>query len=374
MLVDLEVLCQSAALASSEPFPGGTLVRVVPFAGEYQIRTGQLFGSGLDGRLYTDISNLSAGSLITPTDKFYIRTACPDLIDYSTPWTIKVTPATGAPLVVPMDKVESMSKDMGIHLMECSGNDRGGQYTLMSACRWDGVPLLHLLKSVKFPAFQRLCVSGFDQYSKPSGTPGLVHSEPGASWIFTRDQLESSGAFLATKMNGEALPKDHGYPVRLVVPGWYGCTCIKWVNEIFAVDDNAPATSQMQEFAGRTHQDGIPQLASEFKPASIDQSAMPIRVEEWRVNGRIRYNVVGIMWGGNRPTRKLQIRFLPDETYMPVEDYHQSTNATWILWSYKWDPPATGTFKMQMRIDDPTIQTRRLDKGYYTRSVDIPEV
>ena len=71
------------------------------------------------------------------------------------------------------------------------------------------------------------------------------------------DQIRESRAFLATGMNGAPLGPDHGFPLRLVVPGWYGCTAIKWVNEIALLDDTAPATDQMREYAGRTHQDPV---------------------------------------------------------------------------------------------------------------------
>ena len=112
-------------------------------------------------------------------------------------------------------------------------------------------------------------------------------------------------------MNGQSLNKDHGAPVRLIVPGWYGCTSIKWVNAITLVDENFLATSQMQEFAGRTHQQGVPKLARDYRPATIDQAAMPIRIEKWFVDGRIKYRVVGILWGGSRPVKALEIRFNP---------------------------------------------------------------
>jgi DMSO/TMAO reductase YedYZ molybdopterin-dependent catalytic subunit len=377
LLVDLEALAEvTPPDPVSNPFPNGRLVKVLSFAGETVLESGRLFESGLDGRLYTDLSGLTSKALITPADKFYVRTSCPDLIDYSVAWQVKVVRADGQTHMVPMEKIHSMSKDMGVQLMECSGNERGGQYGLMSACRWEGAPLTKFLKSVKAmpKEKQRICVSGFDRYSRESGTPGLVHSVMGASWIFTAEDLEASGAFLATKMNGAPLTKDHGHPVRLVVPGWYGCTCIKWVNEISIVDEKAGSTSQMKEFASRTHQDGVPELACQFKPAVIDQAAMPIRVEEWNVDGKIKYNVVGIMWGGRRLTHDLQIRFLPDETYVPVETCRQDTNATWTLWSHKWMPEVTGTYKIQLRIADDTIATKRLDRGYYTRAVHIAEL
>ena len=375
LLLNLDALARDAD-ANHSAFANGTLVKVVPFIGEVQIPPGKLFESGLDGRLYADLSKLQPNKLIVPADEFYVRTACSDLIDFSKPWQIKVASLDAAPHMIPLETIEKLSRDMGVHLMECSGNERAGQFGLMSACQWSGVPLLAFLHHIRMVPHkgQRICVSGFDKYAKPSGVPGLRSSIPGASWIFTAEELKSTDAFLATQMNGNPLPHDHGFPVRLVVPGWYGCTCIKWVDEITFVPDDARATSQMQEFAGRTHQDGIPELARDFKAPSIDQAAMPIRVEQWSVAGKIKYNVVGIMWGGQKLTRDLQIRFLPDEKYYPVENYDQTTNSTWTLWYYEWSPEVTGDYRVQLRIADANIRTKRLDKGYYDRAVRIAEV
>ena len=373
LLVDLKALGKLASDGKDlQPYPGGRLLKVIPFTGESRMSYGKLELSGLDGRLYTDLSSLSPDSLITAADKFYIRTSCPDLIDYETPWTINVKVSKDAGRVVPIKKIEAIAKDMGVHLMECAGNTRRGNFALMSACKWTGVPVMQFLKSIRLkPESNRICISGFDKHSQPSPGIELVKSYPGASWIFTQEQLESTGAFLATKMNGAPLPKDHGFPVRLVVPGWYGCTCIKWVNEIFCVDENVEATSQMKEFAERTRQDGVPALAREYKPAAIDQAAMPIRVEQWEVDGSRKYNVVGIMWGGNKLTKNLQIRFRESEPFVAVETYNQTTNATWTLWSHKWAPTATGIYTIQLKVADPTIPTRRLDMGYYVRAVEI---
>src|SRR5207302_3464729 len=102
---------------------------------------------------------------------------------------------------------------------------------------------------------------------------------------------------------------------RLLVPGWYGCTCIKWVNAITFVDDDAEPTLHMQEFAARTHQQGTPKLAKRYRPAIIDQAAMPNRVEKWFMDGSIMYRVVGILWVGSCLVKALEIRFNSDEDY-----------------------------------------------------------
>ena len=121
---------------------------------------------------------------------------------------------------------------MGAHLIECSGNADPDNFGLMSVTDWDGVPLADSLLNSALPSRRRqrrVLVSGLDE---PRRTRAVRHA--GASWIFPLDGLERLGAFLAVTMNGEPLTADHGAPVRLVVPGWYGCCWIKWVNETAA--------------------------------------------------------------------------------------------------------------------------------------------
>src|ERR1700730_13152058 len=112
---------------------------------------------------------------------------------------------------------------------------------MISVASWKGALLADVLEKARAkPDAKRVLISGFDTYAAKS-----TSSIPGASWVFTADELRKAGAFLATEMNGSPLTSDHGAPVRLVVPGWYGCTCIKWVNEIAPVDEAAEATAQM---------------------------------------------------------------------------------------------------------------------------------
>jgi DMSO/TMAO reductase YedYZ molybdopterin-dependent catalytic subunit len=274
------------------------------------------------------------------------------------------------PIEFSLEELKKAVLPMGVHLMECAGNARSVHFGLMSAADWAGVPLLDLLESAKAkPQSTRILVSGFDTYPAKS-----VSSQPGASWVFTWDELKRTKAFLATKMNGDDLRIDHGAPIRLIVPGWYGCVCIKWVNEITLMDDLAEATSQMQEFAGRTQQQGVPKLARDYKPATIDQAAMPTRIEKWQVSGRIVYRVMGILWGGSRPVNTLEIRFNPEEDYVPVENVQQKVNDPWSFWTHTWSPKRPGTYLIRLRIKDAQIATTRLNAGYYLRSVEITEV
>jgi DMSO/TMAO reductase YedYZ molybdopterin-dependent catalytic subunit len=362
-----------AGMGCPDAFRGGELIDVVPFINDGGVPLDTPLNVGWDGRLYTDLSTLTQESLVVANERFYIRTRYPDRLDPSAPWRVSVHGLVDDPRELSLEELTPMVRPMGVHLLECSGNGRGGAFGLMSAADWSGVPLREVLDMFSLQSgATRVLVSGFDDHSVPSAGG---HSRPGASWVFSLDEVDTTGMFLATHMNGEELPADHGFPLRLFVPGWYGCSCIKWVNEIVLVDEDQPSTSQMIEFASRTHQIGEPALARDYQPASIDQAAMPIRIEKWRVDGRPLYRVVGVMWGGYELTEALVMRFEGGGDFFPVDVCPaQMDNATWTLWSTPWQPTTVGDYDLACQIDDPTIPTRRLDRAFYLRQVAIDDV
>src|SRR5258708_21612585 len=329
-----------------------------------------MLGEELDGRMYTDLASLSLQDMATPTEKFYVRTRVSKVLPDIKSWQVRVEGFSEKPRTLTLEYLRKTSKPAGLHLIECAGNVLQTRFGLISVASWGGVPLAEILDTIAVrPQPSRVLISGFDEYATKS-----VTSVPGASWIFSVEELQRAKAFLATEMNESPLTSDHGAPVRLVVPGWYGCTCVKWVNRIASVSETAEATSQMQEYAGRTHQRGMPSLARDFQPATIDSAPMPIRVEKWLVEGKLKYRVVGIVWGGTAPVKNLMIRFNPEEGYVPVESFAQTKNDPWTCWTHAWSPKEPGTHSIRLAITDPGIQTRRLESGYYVRTVEIVEV
>jgi DMSO/TMAO reductase YedYZ molybdopterin-dependent catalytic subunit len=353
-----------------DPFANGKQLGTLDFLNEPPVPLNVPQGSELDGRLYSDLSALELQDRVTPTEKFYVRTRASKLLPEPAPWQVRLGGLVDRPMYWGIESLKKTAKPLGAHLMECAGNIRLARFGLLSTGDWTGVLVSEILDKVKVKsAAARVLISGFDRYAEESRT-----SVPGASWVFSREQLDAAGAFLATELNGQPLTKDHGAPVRLVMPGWYGCTCIKWVNEINFVTEDVEATSQMQEYAGRTLQRGVPSLAKDFQHAVIEQAAMPVRIEKWNVAGKIRYRVVGIAWGGSQPVKTLQIRFNPEEDYMPVDNFHQVTSDPWTFWTHDWSPKAPGTYAIRLSVKEPAVQARRLDSGYYVRSVEITEV
>ena len=383
----LETSAGAAIATWLAPRGGERLLGVLHFVGEGALPLDTLIGAGLGRRRALDLSTLTRASLVISQRRFFIRTGCPDRLPPPTSWKVRVHGLVESPVEIGIEELKRQAAPLGTHLLECAGNSRAAHFGLMSAARWGGVPLERVLARVgQLPRATRVLVSGFDEHTTQD--PGSV---PGASWIFGLDQIRESGAFLATEMNGGPLSPEHGYPLRLVVPGWYGCTAIKWVNEIALVDDEAPATDQMREYAGRTHQDPVgprdafliragrrpegPPLARDFQPATIDPAALPVRVEKLSTAaGTIGYRIVGIVWGGRTPVRHLSIRLNPDLAFAPVEEIGRGDEWTWALWSHRFQPPAPGRYQIELAVGDPAVRTRRLDLGFYAREIEIASV
>jgi DMSO/TMAO reductase YedYZ molybdopterin-dependent catalytic subunit len=363
-------LAEALAAQACDDAPLGDLVGLVPLHGDAARDTpfGRIVGgTGLDARKFTDLSKLRANDLVTPTPDVFLRTTAPPTVaDRLSAWP------------VPLEALEKEARPMGAHLIECSGNADPDNFGLMSVAEWHGVPLLEFARSGSAKATAApgrgedaagLFVGGVD-HATTSRT-----SAAGASWVLSLADVEQTGAFLATRMNGEPLPLDHGAPVRLVVPGWYGCSWIKWVDDIHFIRADEPVTPQMIEFSLRTHQRAIPKRALDYERPVIDVAATPIRVEKRRLDGRLEYRIIGIVWGGERPVDRLMIRFRAGDepkpfTLCPAPQTHR----TWSLWDYRWRPPAPGVYSIALSAADPAIRTRRLDVSYYVRRVVIDEV
>ncbi len=331
----------------------------------------KLGGRGLDARLVTDLSTLDRDHLITPTARAFIRTESPAGIARQKEWHVKVSGLTGDGYSLMLPDLSQLARPMGAHLVECSGNNNPANFGLMSVCEWDGVLLTDVLSRLRRSAdATAVVISGMDPEDG-----GSADSIAGASWVFPLASIDRLGTFLAVRMNGEPLPLDHGFPVRLVVPGWYGCTWIKWVNDIRLAGTAEPATNQMKEFAGRIHQTARHDLAGDYTPADVQTAATPVRIEKRRAQQGIEYRVIGIVWGGEKPVDRLAIRFNAKDQWIAFSVCPAPTNSRiWSLWEHRWKPTAPGVYDISLSVPDRSVPQRRLDVGYYMRQVKIEDI
>jgi DMSO/TMAO reductase YedYZ molybdopterin-dependent catalytic subunit len=181
---------------------------------------------------------LLAGTAVIPSDRFYVRNhfGIPDLDPTS--WRLEVGGLAAWPRSLTLAELRAMPSRTAVVTLECVGNGRSElappvpreQWGLgaVGTAAWTGVPLTDVLDlAAPQPDAREVVFRGADS-GRAEGRGGLVHFERSLPLRY----LGSAGALLAYSMNGQPLPQRHGYPLRLIVPGWYGVASVKWLTGI----------------------------------------------------------------------------------------------------------------------------------------------
>jgi DMSO/TMAO reductase YedYZ molybdopterin-dependent catalytic subunit len=198
----------------------------------------------------------------TPADQFYVRNhfAIPKLP--AADWRLEVGGRVLRRQTYDLAQLYALQSQTRVVTLECAGNNRsaltppapGPQWGLGAAgsAEWTGVPLLDVLARAG-PAFDacEIVFRGADH--------GHVDGHAGTTFFercLSLDQVAAAGALLAYALNGAPLPRQHGYPLRLVVPGWYGMASVKWLTEIEVIDHSFHGHFQTEKYRYEWLRDG----------------------------------------------------------------------------------------------------------------------
>lgn len=160
--------------------------------------------------VYMDPKNVDTSDLPLNTLEELHTTGTPQDIDIST-WTLKVGgKKVTRQLSLSYEQLKRMEQTRENVLLICPG-------FFADHAEWEGVSLAAVLDSAALRSdYEKVIVKSIDGYKKS----------------FSKEQIRSHVIFLALKVNGEVLPKEHGYPVRLVAKDLYGDKWVKWITEI----------------------------------------------------------------------------------------------------------------------------------------------
>jgi DMSO/TMAO reductase YedYZ molybdopterin-dependent catalytic subunit len=202
------------------------------------------------------------GGVVMPSAHFYVRNhfQIPDL-DPSA-FRLTVGGLVERPLSLSMRDLRQMPSTTLVVTLECAGNGRtlfnppieGEKWNLgaVSTAEWTGVPLMEVLDRAGMKAAAReILFRGADCGTVAEHT-GSIHFERSLAV----DQVRDSDALLAYAMNGEPLPIQHGYPLRLVVPSWYAVASVKWLTEIELIDRPLTGHFQIEKYWYEWKRDG----------------------------------------------------------------------------------------------------------------------
>ncbi len=202
----------------------------------------------------------------------------------------------------------------------------------MSNAKWAGVPLHVILNKAGLqPTATHVVFHGAD-----FGGSDARHFARALSV----EQAMRPEIMLATEMNNRPLPHDHGFPVRLIVPGWYGMAHVKWLERIEVIDKPFDGMYQTSHYVNKRATGSDGDMAWQPEPiTTIPVKSIVARVErDYHATGNV-YQVSGVVWGGDTPIQSVDINIDgEDRWHGAIRESHDHPFA-WTRWSYRWMNP-----------------------------------
>jgi DMSO/TMAO reductase YedYZ molybdopterin-dependent catalytic subunit len=294
-----------------------------------------LYGLGLLQPGKASTSDLSSfyGNEVTANVNFYrvdINIFTPGV--QASSWSLKVGGLVNNPLTLSYDQLKALPAVEQFNTLECVSNSVGGD--LMSTAKWKGVKLKDVLATAGVqPQATYVVFKCSDQYDV--GVPlGRAMEE---------------ATILAYEMNDAALPQDHGYPLRAIVPGYYGMMNPKWITEIQLVDQVYQGFWQRSGWANEAQYQTGSTIVNIGNDALADRFGLysPTQVSLGSLT-----TIVGVAFAGDRGISKVEVSTDKANTWAPATLTAPLSGNSWVLWSFDWNPTAAGTYNVIVRATD----------------------
>jgi DMSO/TMAO reductase YedYZ molybdopterin-dependent catalytic subunit len=232
---------------------------------------------------------------------------------------------------------------------------------------WTGTPLASLLKECH-PLERASEAVFFGADEKVEKIRDKDYLQNFARSLSLRDVLKAGDILLAYEMNGQPLEKAHGAPLRLIVPGWFGISWVKWLTRIELLDRRYMSKYMAREYVTiRGEERDGKTVWRETSVGPMDVKSVVARVVR-RKDGSLR--VAGAAWTDGTPLRRVELK-IDDGDWAPAQlDPRHRAKYSWTFWSYDWKNAAPGEHtlvsraldvegRLQPAAADPEIQLKR---------------
>ena len=287
-------------------------------------------------------------SWITPNARFFgiSRYEYVPEID-AADWRLRVGGLVQDPMTLDLDEIRDRPREEVTALIDCAGThglpflDAG-----VGNARWAGTPLAQLLEEAGIDDDAvEIVFFGADRGEEE--VHGVTTEENFARSMSVADAM-NAGALITYEMNGEDLPARNGYPVRLVVPGWYGMASVKWLERIEAHATPYMGRFQADEYVTlRAREEDGTTLWTRNQIDRYRLKSVPAQVTE--LDGA--YRIHAAAWGGD--IDRVEIRVDDGDWHAAdrVEPEEDADHA-WTFWSLDWDGAEAGEHAITARAID----------------------
>jgi DMSO/TMAO reductase YedYZ molybdopterin-dependent catalytic subunit len=191
----------------------------------------------------------------------------------------------------------------------------------------------------------------------------------------TLEQARREEVLVAWAINGQPLPPQHGFPARLVVPGWYGMASVKWLQRITAVTEPFEGYQMTRAYRLRQKPD---EPGEPLNRIAVRSLIAPPGIPEFKTRDRhvplAGCEVAGKAWSGAGPIVRVEVSDDLGSTWQPAEVDEPVAPFAWQSWRLQWQPRAAGATELWSRATDVAGATQPIDPswnlgGYQTNAV-----
>jgi sulfite oxidase len=308
-------------------------------------------------------------SWITPIEHFFVRCHMSKPTVDLAAWRLSVQGEVSNALTLTMDELKTLPAAEVVGVLECAGNGRGFYTPTVAGmqwsrggvgnARWRGVRLGDVLKKAGVRTSTKHVL--FNGADTPPGTmPDFMRTVP------LKKALDPD-TLLAFEMNGEALPVAHGFPLRLIVPGWAGDSWSKWVTNIQALDKEYDGffMKTAYRYPVRPVAPGTAVDPADLKPLEgiRPKSVIAGPLDGAGIgNGPVRIH--GAAWAGESPIARVDVSTDSGRTWRPATLGRDKARYAWRLWEISWTPPGSGSYVLMARATDAAGATQPLAEDW----------
>ncbi len=311
---------------------------------------------------------------LVPTELFFVRdhSRTPRLDPAS--WRLRVEGSgVSRPRAFTYEEILALPSSSVIRFVECAGNGRsffetaygkraqGGQWKLgaIGVAEWTGVPLREVLDRAGLLRTARDVM--------PEGLDELKVRRP-----MPIAKALADDTLLIYAMNGQTLPPDHGFPVRVLVPGWIGVANVKWVGRIEVSEQPlySPWNTESYVLIGPEYKPNPPAKG----PALMSQNVKSAFELAWDAELPAgRHLLRGRSWSGQGKIARVEVSLDRGITWQPARLREPNIAQAWVRWDVDWDAQP-GDYSLRARATDERSNTQPViapwnDQGYLYNGV-----
>ena len=299
-------------------------------------------------------------SPFTPNDQFFTTQHYGHPVVDPAAFRLKVSGLVNKPISLSLDELKKLKSTEFAFGFECSGNRRPLQ-GLSSNGRWTGVPLKTVLDMAGVKANAKEFVFFGTDHGEEDvdfrGTITKVDQQFGRS--LSREKALSPEITLAYAMNGEPLTKHQGFPLRLLVPGWYGVANVKWLSDIHLQEDQYLGKFQARWY--RTLRGETINGEVKWVEAAVTHMNLKSFVARVTAQGG-RHKVTGVVLNDGTPIKSVEVK-VDEGAWQPATmDPATTGKYSWKLFTYTWTGATPGEHTLVSRVTDvngkvqPTVE------------------